>query len=205
MRSEQNCAYLAGDRRESDGRVPVQITLSNLTQYVTVYPDHPPRTVALENKIQIGTGFHGKWYRSQREHWLGWLGYHHHKIYNGGKKPESVDAAKIWNSLACSPMLFWLAESGGASVMLLEGAEQAAITAAAANPKDGHPHGRLIREVLPWSLVRDSILRGKQPPSNATAAAEAYKAFDRLCELRPEFRKFRSAGQSGRIESGRKG
>ena len=39
--------------------------------YVVSFEERPHRTTELENEIKIGTGFHNKWYRSQKEHWLG--------------------------------------------------------------------------------------------------------------------------------------
>ncbi len=44
------------------------LIINDLLRYIANYPEKPSRTVALEQAIQIGTGFHGKWYRSQKEH-----------------------------------------------------------------------------------------------------------------------------------------
>ena len=70
-------------------------------------------------------------------------------------------------------------------------AEEAAFQAAAVNPKSGHPHGTMMREVLPWCDVEYAILLGPDPTSLAVAEGEALVAFDRLCEKRGEFRRLR--------------
>jgi hypothetical protein len=38
------------------------ISLSDLVAHIAAYPELPPTTTALEQRIRIGTDFHGKWY-----------------------------------------------------------------------------------------------------------------------------------------------
>jgi hypothetical protein len=169
----------------------MNISQRMLKTYVAAYPPAPTRTQALEQRIQIGTGFHGKWYRSQREHWLGWVEFQDRKALEAGQSPNALLAKAVWNRLKCSPMMFWLAECSGVSADLLSKAETEAAQAAVLNPKDGNPHGRMIRSVLPWPVLESAIANGPAASSLSHAQQEADLAFDRLCELRPRFRAWR--------------
>lgn len=87
-------------------------------------------------------------------------------------------------------MMFWLAECAGVSQAVLDELEETAKAAALENPKDGNPHGRMIRAVLPWSDLEEAITNGPAPASDALAQAEAERAFSRLCEKRSKYRKY---------------
>ena len=82
-----------------------------LSAHIRPLPEYLPRTKALEQTISVGAGFDGAWYRSQKEHWLGWL-----REYGGPGAYDRSDTAKrnaetIYNRIQCAPMLFWLAEA----------------------------------------------------------------------------------------------
>ncbi|AML52828.1 hypothetical protein [Falsihalocynthiibacter arcticus] len=166
------------------------ITQSDLKQFIACFEPAPPRTTALEQKIKIGTGYHGKWYRSQREHWLGWMFYQDAKAHEKGKDPGVLPAKPVWNRLKCSPSMFWLAEASGVSSSLLDAAEDAAIRATLINPKDGNPHGRLMREVLPWGVIDDALFAGVAKLPIDETDYFALQAFERLASLRSEFRQY---------------
>ena len=167
------------------------ISIQDLKLCVAGFDAVPPRTLALEKRIEIGAGFHGKWYRSQKEHMLGWLLVQEAQARMKGQEPFRVDARGMWGRLKCSPMMFWLAEAGGVSENHLDEAEKAAEAAAKINPKDGNPHGKLMRAVLPWELVAEAIrVRGDRvEPAIAEEAARV--AFDRLTSMVPSYRKHR--------------
>lgn len=165
------------------------MNINVLICHVAAYPDHPEWTGRLEQEIRIGTGFHGKWYRSQREHMLGWLVYQQCEAVRKGIDPNRNPAGTMWGRLKCSPLMFWLAETSGVGFDILFRAQKAAVAAAAINPKDGNPHGKMMREVLPWDLMEQAILSGPNPLASEPAVETANLAFDRLTRLRPEFRK----------------
>ncbi|WP_380057514.1 hypothetical protein ACFE33_04555 [Falsihalocynthiibacter sp. SS001] len=167
------------------------IAHSDLIRYFSAYPETPPRTTALEQKIKIGVGFHNKWYRSQKEHWLGWMFAKDCELRSQRKDPTNIDAQVRWRNVMCSPAMFWIAECASVSFEQLDEAENAAILASAQNPKDGHPHGRMMREVLPWNTIEAAMITGPQPVGDEQAQAMARVAFERLCEKRSEFRKLR--------------
>lgn len=166
------------------------ISITQLKTYMAAYPETPPRTTALEQRIQIGTGFHNKWYRSQKEHMLGWTVVQEGQARRKGLDPSTVDARGMWNRLKCSPLMFWLAECAGVAGSVLDQAEETASAAARINPNDGNPHGRMMREVLPWDVVARAILSGPPAVSQSEGAAAARRAFDRLANKRATYRKF---------------
>ncbi|WP_052261232.1 hypothetical protein [Ruegeria sp. ANG-S4] len=163
------------------------LTQLELLRFVAAYHPTPPKTCQLEQKIQIGTGFHRKWYRSQREHWLGWLA-----LKTRDERLQEpigeVPAKLIWNRLKCSPMMFWLAEAAGADEGLLDRAAKRAVQAAQINPKDGNPHGKLMRQVLPWQSIEDLIRSGPSPAAYEDATKAGEQSLNRLLELRPEYK-----------------
>lgn len=167
------------------------ISIPALRCYAAVYPDTPPRTFALEQHIRIGTGFHNKWYGSQREHMLGWLVVQECQARMTGKNPSSVDARGMWGRLKCSPLMFWLAESAGVESSILDRAEAAAIAATRINPRDGNPHGTMMREVLPWDFIEAAISSGADPISPEQAEEISRAAFNRLTSKVATYRRHR--------------
>lgn len=167
------------------------ICISLLKSYAASYPANPARTTDLEQQIRIGSGFHNKWYRSQREHMLGWLVVQECQARKGGKLPESIDASAMWGRLKCSPMMFWLGECAGVSDEILTRAAQTACDAANINPRDGEPHGKMMRTVLPWSIVRQAILLKPVPYADEKTLADARDAFERLTHKVPAYRPLR--------------
>jgi hypothetical protein len=69
------------------------------------------------------------WYKSQKEHWLGWL-----KDYDGpgfcqSKTHTGRDAKYICNHINCSPILLYLPEALGVPLELIQKAFEAVIKA----------------------------------------------------------------------------
>jgi len=166
------------------------ISQIDLRCLVASFPETTRRTSALEARLRIGTGFHGKWYGSQQEHWLGWLVAKDCEARRSGIDPANIPAEKRWNWIMCSPAMIWLADCAGVDGEVLDLAECAAQRAALINDRDGHPHGKLVREVLPWPTLEPCLLR-MPPLAREAADAEGHCAFDRLCDRRSEFRKLR--------------
>ena len=174
----------------SAGAAPA-IDILTLQDMVTSLEPHPPRTVALEKRIRIGTGFHGKWYRSQKEHLQGWLVVQEAQARATGQDPATVDARGMWGRLKCSPLMFWLAEAGGVPSELLDEGEAAAVEAARERPTDGEPHGRMLREVLPWDRVAEALSTTSNQSAPGSGRQEALAAFARLTDRVAAYRKWR--------------
>jgi hypothetical protein len=164
------------------------LVIETLLQHIAGYPETPPRTIALEQKIRIGTGFHGKWYGSQKEHWLGYVGYKRALWAAQGKNYDLEKAKSHWSRTHCFPMLFWLAECAGVDSDTLRRAEVAARRVASVIGSDHPSHGKAAREVLPWSLVEQAILSKEPELDLPTARSASDKAYTRLASLRSDCR-----------------
>jgi hypothetical protein len=111
---------------------------------------HPPITLRLERDMQArGRGEPKEvWYRSQKEHWLGWL-----SEYNGpgyyGRKDSRRTAEFVYNHINCAPMLLWLAEVSGVSSALLKLAAHEALQARSPNAGAS----AAVRRVIPWAEI----------------------------------------------------
>jgi hypothetical protein len=94
------------------------------------------------------------WYRTQKEHLLGWL-----DEYDGpgfyGRSDWKRSAEFIFNHFQCAPGLLWIAEAAGAPYALLVKARRAAIAA----PKNGAAQSAAVRAILPWVWVEALLAR----------------------------------------------
>lgn len=92
------------------------------------------------------------WYRSQKQHWLGWLG-----EYDGpgfyGRSRWDRPAKFVYNHIQCPPMLLWLAEASGLPRAQLLRAKAAAL---AVSDHNG-PSTAAVRALLPWDMVEQSL------------------------------------------------
>jgi hypothetical protein len=116
----------------------------------------PPVTVGFERAlIRQGTwSAQGVWYRSQKEHWLGWL-----SEYDGpgayGRKTSVIRSAEFaYNHVLCPPMVLWLAEASGVKTSLILQAKKSALGASRAL------QGKCaaIRRIVPWSIVEEALM-----------------------------------------------
>lgn len=55
------------------------VSQTTLKRIIEACASELPGTDALQEQIKIGVGYHNKWYRSQKEHWLGWIVFQEHK------------------------------------------------------------------------------------------------------------------------------
>lgn len=168
------------------------ISLPEFRAYATGFADRPKRTTALEDRIEIGTGFHGKWYRSQREHMLGWLLVQECRERKNGNDPRKVSAKGMWGRLKCSPLMFWVAEEAKVPDSLLDDAEAAAVAASQVTPTDGDPHGAMLRVPLPWRVISTALRDNAHPVTLEQADAAAIPAFERLVAKNASYRDLRN-------------
>lgn len=99
-----------------------------------------PLTHMLQNSLAVGPGRGRATYRDQRHHWLRWLNEH--------QRPERR-ARRIYNSINCPTMIFWLAEAIGMDRERLV----SAIHAAEAAPKNQVSQSAAIRRVISWDMI----------------------------------------------------
>ena len=116
--------------------------------------DRPPVTTAFEQALdRQGTWSANKvWYKSQKEHWLGWL-----SEYAGpgfyGRKTANRSAEYAYNHIVCPPMVLWLGEASGVDKSLVNAAKQAALKAPASLPSKS----AAIRQVIPWLIIEIAL------------------------------------------------
>lgn len=94
----------------------------------------------------------GKWYTTQKEHWLGWLGEYHGPGAYGRKSGNMRDAAYAYNHIVESEMLLWLIEAAGVEESLVESARRAA-----RRQKTMMAKSAAIRRHVSWEIVEHAL------------------------------------------------
>ncbi len=98
----------------------------------------------------------GVWYRTQKEHWLGWLSQYHTPGAYGRQVDRTRDARYAYNHIVNPYMLLWLIDAAGIPRDLVESARSA---------MEGHAtlqgQSAAIRRCVPWSEV-EAALWGKR-------------------------------------------
>ena len=135
-------------------------TAQELSAYIERLSPDSPVTDSLQKEIRSGFKQQQVWYRTQKEHWLGWL-----SCYDGpgayGRTDWNRDAKFIYNHIVCPPMLLWLAEAAGLPTEKIREANTAAL---AAGPRLPSKVGA-IRRLIPWSVVEAALVhRTNNPP-----------------------------------------
>lgn len=94
---------------------------------------------------------HLKWYRSQHEHWIGWLSeYEGPGAYN--RSGAQRDARFVYNHIVEPKMLLYLAHAAGVSREHVAAARQAIDGFDSLMRQSG-----TVRRILPWSLVARAL------------------------------------------------
>ncbi len=112
------------------------ISIDQLARAIQRLPSDQPR---VQSRV---------WYKTQKEHWLGWL-----REYDGpgayGRMPGNQrDARFAYNHIVCPEMLLWLIEASGVQESPIEDARRAYATGTTQMQKSG-----AIRRCVPWSEV----------------------------------------------------
>lgn len=130
---------------------------NELRAFIKPLPENCPKYTELEKAISVGVGYSGAWYRSQKEHWLGWLSEYDTSGAYGRKTEILRDASYVYSHIQCAPMLFWLSEALGANSVQLETAFDAVVRA----PRKGASQCAALRKTLPWSEVEKLLKQYK--------------------------------------------
>ena len=165
-----------------------ELTIGGLLLHLSGFVDNPARTTALEQQIGIGTGFHGKWYVSQKQHWLGFLGYRIRLEASAGRDFRAAPARQHWNRTHCFPMLYWVAECAGVASSTLDQADDAARYAASIVRGDNPSHGKAARAVLPWEIINEALANLSDANDALQTRSAVDEAYARLALLRPAYR-----------------
>ena len=92
-----------------------------------------------------------KWYKTQKEHWLGWLG-----EYDGpgayGRQIKKRDAKFAYNHIVEPKMLLWLIKAAGVKAELIRAAERDCGKASSM------PQGAAaVRHHVPWEVIAGTL------------------------------------------------
>ncbi|MGD9874854.1 MAG: hypothetical protein AB7T27_11400 [Kiritimatiellia bacterium] len=103
-------------------------------------------------------------YRTQKDHWLGWLDPDSGTGTYPRKDASDRDARYVYNHIVEPKMLLWLISASGVRQELVEAAEQAAEAASSLAGKSA-----AIRKQVPWAEVAAALSaresgKGKKPP-----------------------------------------
>jgi hypothetical protein len=92
------------------------------------------------------------WYRTQKEHWRGWLGEYHGPGAYGRQPDPKRDARFAYNHIVCPQMLLWLIEASGVDGALVAAAHESASSGATLMARSG-----AIRRHVPWETLRQAL------------------------------------------------
>lgn len=93
-------------------------------------------------------------YRTQKDHWLGWLDPSAGTGSYRRRTGEDAPARLVYNRIGEPKMLLWLAEAAGVAAELIAEARSAADKHDRLSSKCG-----AVRKVVPWRVVADALLK----------------------------------------------
>lgn len=129
------------------------MTPNQLRRRIKWLDPNTPQHLQLSAALNEGAGFNNAWYRSQKEHWLGWLAEYAGPGAYGRTYDPSRDAKFVYNHIQCAPMLFWLAEAIDVPAAVLESAERAILNA----PSRNASQCAAFRKIVPWQDIESAV------------------------------------------------
>ena len=90
----------------------------------------------------------GKWFKTQHEHWLGWLDEYDGPGAYGRSTPSPEDALSVYNRIVDPEMLLNLASAAGVDSDVLGRARNSAASASTKMQAAGR-----VRRLVPWEIV----------------------------------------------------
>ena len=133
--------------------VSVTMTVAQLRATIRQLPSDPPRT------------HYGKWYRTQKEHWEGWLAEYHTPGAYERDITVRRNAEYAYTPVVESKMLLWLIEAAG-----IGGAHVTAARRDASRARSMAGRSAAVRRRVPWQIVEDALRRRARKPSSRNAA-----------------------------------
>jgi hypothetical protein len=97
-----------------------------------------------------------KWYRTQKEHWMGWLSEYDGPGAYGRKNGVKRDARFAYNHIVEPKMLLWLAQASGVPSDLTRAA-----LAECAKAPTLQQQSSIIRRYVPWEVVARLLWPGE--------------------------------------------
>ena len=94
----------------------------------------------------------GNLYKTQKEHWLGWLREYHGPGYYGRQDSTPRNAKLAYNRIVEVKMLLYLAKASGVSSRRLAKVCAAERAAPSLQAKSG-----AVRKVIPWEVIEEAL------------------------------------------------
>ncbi len=110
-----------------------------------------------------------KWYKTQKEHWLGWLGEYKGPGANGRKTGIKRDARFAYNHVVCPELLLYLIKAIPLPQAQIESAQKAYKEGSSEMGKSG-----AIRKAVPWKEIYQAIW-GNREKSFSEKVGEVFK------------------------------
>ncbi len=108
-----------------------------------------------------------KWYKTQKQHWLGWLSEYHGPGAYGRKTDMKRDARYAYSHIVEPRMLLWLIEAADVRSDLVETARRASLRGKTMQEKSA-----AIRRHVSWEVI-ESALIGNRAALGQVAARQA--------------------------------
>ena len=117
-----------------------EITIEKFRNAIKKLPSDPPRNRP------------GAWYKTQKEHWLGWL-----KEYRGPgaydrKGGTNQEAKFAYNHIVNYHMLIWIIDAAGTDPKLVKKAKSVID-----DKKTMHSNAAAVRKVVPWEVLANAL------------------------------------------------
>lgn len=100
----------------------------------------------------------GKWYRTQKEHWLGWLSEYHGPGAYGRAGTGSRDAQFAYNHIVEAKMLLWIIEAAEVNPKLVRMARRSAAGTTSLTQKSA-----AVRKHVPWQELSKTLFGSPSP------------------------------------------
>lgn len=94
----------------------------------------------------------GKWYKTQKEHWLGWLGEYKGPGAYGRKGGKNQGAEYAYNHIVEYRMLLWLIKAAGVESNLVKAAKLVVD-----EEKSMQANSAAIRKIVPWEILASAL------------------------------------------------
>jgi len=94
----------------------------------------------------------GKWYKTQKEHWLGWLNEYGGSGAYGRKGGKNQDAEFSYNHIVEYRMLLWIVEAAGVEAKLVKQAK-----AVVDDKKSMSANSASMRKIIPWKTLKSAL------------------------------------------------
>lgn len=104
------------------------------------------------------------WYRTEKEHWLGWLGVYDGPGGYGRLTGKRRDARFAYNHLVNPYMLLWLVEAARVKPSLVVAARRCCRRRAALGTRSA-----AIRRLVPWEVLQAALWRSRSMPAETAA------------------------------------